>query len=103
MNIYPELKKIAGANAKIDKLAAKVARKIGVDGLIPEAAYLISGCQEKWGHLYRAGCQLDNYGLDKTGDYYCHEYKGCCEDSFHGTLYFKTNVPGQFVAVPFEG
>lgn len=102
MNIYPELKKIAGANAKIGKLAAKLENEIGGDGLILEQAQLVNGCKEKDGHLYRNGRRLDTHGLSKDGDYYCEEYHGCCEDSCYGTLYYKTNVPGQFVAVPFE-
>lgn len=101
MNIYPELKQIAGANAKICKLIEKLESKIDCGGLSVENAYLISGCTEKNGHLYRNGCRLDNRGL-VDDDYYCNQHVGSCEDYFYGTLYYKTNVPGQFVAVPFE-
>lgn len=101
MNIYPELKKIAGANEKISKLIEKLQSKIDCDGLMLENAYLVSGCQEKNGHLYQGGGRLDNSGL-VDDDYYCCQHTGYCEDYFYGTLYFKTNVPGQFVAVPFE-
>ncbi len=101
MNIYPELKQIAGANEKIKRLAKKVGEKIDCDGLMLESAYLVSGCKEKNGHLYSEGCRMDNSGL-VDDDYYCNQHTGYCEDHFYGTLYFKTNVPGQFVAVPFD-
>ena len=101
MTVIPELKKIAGLNAKIKRLAEIVGEKIDADGLGLESAYLISGCSVKGNHLYQNGHRLDNCGL--TDDlYYCDQYTGWCEDDFHGTLYFKTDVPGQYVAVPFD-
>lgn len=101
MIIIPELKKIAGLNDKIRRLAEKVAEKVDADGLCLDGAYLISGCSAKGKHLYHNGGRLDNYGL--TDDlYYCEQYSGYCEDSFYGRLYFKTDVPGQYVVVPFE-
>ena len=101
LHIYPEFKKIAGMNAAIERLAEKVLMKMDVDGLDFKNAYLIDGCKEKGGHLIQGGVALDNVGL--VDDlYYCDQSTGYCEDDFYGTLYFKTNVPGQFVAVPFE-
>lgn len=102
MNIYPEIKKIAGANAKVNRLAKILAEKIDVDGCCFQSAYIVNGCKEKDGHLYWKGEQLDNCKGPVDDDYYCCQYNGYCEDCYHGTLYFKTNVPGQFVAVPFE-
>lgn len=100
MTIIPELKKIAGLNAKIKRLAEIVGEKVDADGLCLEDARLISGCKEKNGHLYQDGGRLDNSGL--VDDlYYCDQHTGYCEDYFYGTLYFKTDVPGQFVAVHF--
>ena len=101
MNIYPELKQIAGATAKIGRLAQKVNERLDVEGLDFSSAYIINGCSEKNGHLYQDGERLDNYGL-VDDDYYCSQYTGYCEDDYYGTLYFKTNVPGQFVAIPFH-
>lgn len=101
MTIIPELKRIAGLNAKINRLAEIISKKTDADGLDLKNAYLISGCRVKGKHLYKDGYRLDNYGL--TDDlYYCEQYTGWCEDDFHGTLYFKTDVPGQYVAVPFD-
>lgn len=101
MTVIPELKKIAGLNAKIKRLAGIISEKIDADGLNLESAYLISGCSIKGNHLYQDGGRLDNSGL--VDDlYYCDQHTGYCEDYFYGTLYFKTDVPGQYVAVPFE-
>ena len=101
MKIIPELKRIAGANAKIKRLAEIVGQKIDADGLNLECAYLVSGCSAKGEHLHQDGCRLDNCGL--VDDlYYCNQHPGFCEDHFYGTLYFKTDVPGQYVAVPFD-
>lgn len=103
MTIIPELKKIASLNAKKNRLAEIVAQKIGdgdTDGIDITEAYLVSGCSVKDGHLYHNDSQLDNCGL--VDDlYFCKQYTGYLEDDYYGTLYFKTDVPGQFVAVPF--
>lgn len=100
MTIFPEMKKIAGMNAAIERLAQKLSMKMDLEGLNFKDAYLISGCKEEKGHLIHAGAALDNAGL-VDGLYYCNQHTGYCEDDYYGTLYFKTNVPGQFVAVPF--
>ena len=101
MIIIPELKKIAGLNDRIRHLAEKASEKMDADGLDLQSAYLVCGCKAKGGHLYKDKHRLDNYGL--TDDlYYCDQYTGYCEDDFYGTLYFKTDVPGQYVAVPFS-
>lgn len=101
MTIIPELKKIACLNHKIKRLAGIVAENVDADGLGLESAYLISGCSVKGKHLYQDGCRLDNCGL--VDDlYYCNQHTGYSEDYFFGTLYFKTDVPGQYVAVPFD-
>lgn len=101
MVVIPELKKIAGLNAKIGRLSEIVAEKMDADGLDIRSAYLVSGCTVKGEHLYQDGGRLDNSGL--VDDlYYCKQYTGYCEDDFYGTLYFRTDVPGQYVAVPFS-
>ena len=104
MRIYPELKKIAGANARVKDLVKKL-EEVGLDcgDLILQGAYLIDGCKEKNGKLFKDGKRLDNHSpAGPDDDYYCCQHTGYCEDCYYGTLYFKTNVPGQFVAVPFE-
>lgn len=101
VKIYPEIKQIAGKNDAIRRLGEKLSKKIGCDGFILESAYFVTGCTERGGHLYKDGKRLDQNGL-VADQYYCTQYTGYCEDDYHGTLYFKTNVPGKFVAIPFE-
>ncbi len=102
MKIYPEIKNIAGKNEAVKRLGQKLSEKLGHDDLIWETACFVTGCKERGGHLYQNGKQLDNAGL-VDNEYYCDEYPGYCEDDgYHGTLYFKTNTPGQFVAVLFD-
>ena len=101
MIVIPELKKIAGLNDRIAYLVKTASAKMDVEGLDFSSAHLISGCKVKGNHLYQDGERLDNYGL--TDDlYYCSQYTGYCEDDYYGTVYFKTDVPGQYVAVPFH-
>ena len=99
--VIPEIKKIAGMNEKIIRLENIIENKMETDGLDFQNAYFVNGCKEKNGHLYQGDSRLDNGGL-VDGLYYCCQYTGYCEGDFYGTLYFKTNVPGQFVAVPFR-
>lgn len=104
MNIYPEIKQIVELNEKITHLIEKLSSQLDVDGCDFNDAYFVKNCEEISNHLYDSeGNQLDNdsYGLIDS-DYYCCQYRGYCEDDFHGTLYFKTDVPGQFVAIPFN-
>lgn len=100
MNVYPELKKIAGLNKRIQQLSENLVNKIDLGDLNLSSATLICGCSEKQGHLYHNGARLDNGGL-VDNDYYCCQYDGLCEDDYFGTVYFKTDVPGQFVAIKF--
>lgn len=105
MQIISEIKKIAAFNTKRDHWIKQLELRgdVDLDGLFLECARLIDGCKEKNGHLYRNGCRLDNDDHGPVDDqYYCHQMQGYCEDDFYGTLYFKTNVPGQFVEVPFH-
>lgn len=101
MIIYPEIKKIAGALRKVERLSNALAEKIDTEGLDIRNCCLVDGCREVNGHLYRHGRRLDNSGL-VDDEYYCNQYVGYCEDDYYGTIYYKTNVPGQFVAIPFE-
>lgn len=100
MTVFPEIKKIAGLNDRITRLCKILNEKLEDEGIDWRSAYFVNGCKERNGHLYCNGEQLDRDGL--VDDlYYCTQYTGYCEDDYYGTLYFKTNVPGQFVAVPF--
>lgn len=98
MIIYPEIKKIAGALRKIERLSALLDEKIGMAGVSYKSCYLVDGCSEDNAHLYKSGCRIDHASLI-DGTYYNLFGDSC--SGFYGTLYFRTNVPGQFVAVPF--
>ena len=100
VDIYPEVKKIAGAIDKINRLSEKLSKKLDDEGIEWCTAKLITGCSERNGHLYKDGDRLDN-GNGET-EYYVNQEVGYCGDDFHGYLYFKTNVPGQFVQVHFD-
>lgn len=103
MKVLPEIKKIAGAVDKINRLAKQLEEKMECDGLEWFSARLLSGCKERNGKLYdENGFRLDNGGGIVDDLYYCCQHTGYCEDDYYGTLYFKTNVPGQFVAVSFS-
>lgn len=92
MNIYPEIKKIATSVAKINRLAEQVSQKMDIEGIEWFTAELVHLNHEQ---IKRLGECVDN-------DYYCNQWQGYIEDSFHGYLYFKTNVPGEFVRVHFD-
>lgn len=105
MKVIKEIVKIAELVNKINKLSAKLEIKeeldLSIDDLNLTDSYFINGCEERNGHLYHGASRLDNSGL--VDDlYYTWQKAGYCEDDFYGTLYFKTDVPGQFVAVPFQ-
>lgn len=63
MNIYPEIKKIAGKNASINRLLDVLENNLDCDGLDVRNAHLIDSCKEHDGHLYKDGSKLDNSGL----------------------------------------
>lgn len=101
MNIYKELEQIAQANEQIKELAETLEKVIDLDGLDLHAAYFVDGCIEKDGHLYNGeGHRYDNSGL-VDDDYYCNQHTGYLGDDFYGTIYFKTETDGRFIAVPF--
>lgn len=103
MRVLPEIKKIAGAVDKINRLAKQLEEKMDCEDMDFRYAYLLSGCKERNEKLYdKDNRRLDNGGGIVDDLYYCCQHTGYCEDDYYGTIYFKTNVPGQFVAVPFQ-
>ena len=100
MIVYPELKKIAGHNQAICELIEKLKDKLDCDGLMFECAKLISGCNITNNCLYRGKILLSDHLVDDV--YFCKQYRGYCEDDYYGNLWFKTNVAGQFVEIPFN-
>lgn len=99
MYIYPEIKKIAAALRKVSRLAVILNEKMIVQGINFKDCYLVDDCTEENGCLYKYGCRIDSSGfIDEM--YYYRLYEGG-DMGHYGTMYFKTNVTGQFLAVPF--
>lgn len=92
MNIYKEIKEIAKCNSKIERLVDKLSEKFDVGEDIEwDTAIFVSMKDE------------DLKRLDLVDDdYYSDHHKGYWEDDFYGWLYFKTDVPGQYVRVHFQ-
>lgn len=101
MNIYPEFKKIAMMNAKVERLAKALEGRLDMDGLDVRAARLIHGCNVINGELYQNGERLTNGGGCVDSDYFVHQLTGYLGDDFYGTVYYGTDVPGEYVTVPF--
>lgn len=95
-----DLKKLAMMNARQARMMKHIVdtADLDTDGLELQSATLITGCTERNGKLYRDGCWLGN----NEGEYYCEQHQGYIEDCFHGYLYFKTDVPGEFVRIFFD-
>lgn len=96
---WRQLKKLAMMNARQKRLISQINIRMDIetDGFCLDGAQLITGCVERNNKLYRDGILL---GTDE-GEYYCRQYQDYCVDSFFGNVYFKTDVPGEFVKIPF--
>lgn len=97
MNIYKEIKKIASLNAKIKNLVNLLDEKYGEDifeGIDWNSAELVTLSKSEIQDFKRSG--------NSTDDYFVKQQHGYCEDYFYGSLFFKTDVPGQYVKVFFE-
>lgn len=99
MKIYKEIKKIACKVAQIEHLVKKLAQKdFDIDGVRWFEAQLVSGLSVKGEYL----CEGDERIAKENGDYFVNQWTGYCEDDYYGYLYFKTDVPGQYVKVYYE-
>lgn len=101
MKVYEELKIIAEDNRKRAGLIESLGEKIDLEGYDLCRANLFTGCTEKDGRLFdAAGKRLDNSGLINN-EYYLYQRTGYLEDDFYGTVFYATNEPGSFIAIPF--
>lgn len=97
MNIYKEIKKIAMLNGRLKRLIEQLEAKnsdLGCSGIHWETAKLVTLSKEEINYFKERG--------DETEDYFVSQSRGYVEDSFYGYLWFKTDVPGQYVKVYFE-
>ena len=95
MNIYKEIKEIAKLNSKREFLAGKLAQKIDCEGILWDTAEFVTLSREDIKTMFDPQREV-------TEDYYVDQSVGYCGDDFYGYLYFKTDVPGQYVKVYFE-
>lgn len=94
MKIYNEVKKIAGKVAQIKRLSEQLEEKgVSVEGVDWYNARLVCGISERDGYLFEGDTRIAEY----ADDYYVNQWTGYCEDDYYGYMYFKTNVPGQYV------
>lgn len=99
MKIYKEVKKIAGRIAQITRLCESLeAKGLDVEGADWFNAQLVSGLTIKGRYL----CEGESCIAEENDDYYVCQWTGYCEDDYCGYLYFKTDVPGQYVKVYYE-
>lgn len=103
MNMYPEIKRVAELNREIEELVPIIEQQVDGEGLNWQRARFINGCKERDGNLYDLDDNLlNNYSGIVDDDYYCCQYTGYSCDDYYGTVYYKTDVEGLFVAVPFD-
>ena len=94
MKLYAEAKEIAKCVAKMRGFIKKLDDKgLEIEGIAWESARLVGLDKETIQHIKDKG--------GETEDYYVEQWAGYCEDDFSGTVYFKTDVHGQYVAVDF--
>ena len=95
MKVYDEVKYIAMCMEKMYRLAKKLGDK-GFDneGINWTTATFVTLDKEDIEHF------KDTNGV--TEDYFVDQWTGYSEDDYHGELYFKTKVPGQYVRVHFD-
>ena len=94
MKIFKEVKEIAKKNAQIEFLIDKLSNKIDTVDIDWTTAKFISLSKEE--------IKRFKHSNSETEDYFVYQRTGYAEDSFHGWLYFKTEVPGQYVRVYFS-
>lgn len=100
MRTFKEVKKIAKMMSQIHRLAKSLENNPDFDceGLDWSSVEFVSGLQERNDGLYQEGCRI----ATESFDFYCDQSTGFCEDDYYGWIYFKTDVPGQFVRVYFH-
>lgn len=94
MNEYKEIKQIAKCMSKVDHLKKILDDKIDCEGIDWTTAHFVGLSKEDIEHFKRS--------YSETEDYFVDQSVGYCGDDFFGWLYFKTDVPGQYVKVHFS-
>lgn len=98
MPIYKAAKRIACLNAQLARQVELMNQEIDPDGIEWYSAELVSGLTARDGKL----C-YENLPVAEWGDeYYVDQTQGYSGDNYYGWLYFRTDVPGQYVRVHFD-
>lgn len=94
MQVYKEVKEIAKCNEKRNHLASQLSdHGFENDDIDWNTAQFVSLSKESIAHFKDTCCE--------TEDYFVSQSVGYLGDDFYGYLYFKTDVPGQYVKVFF--
>ncbi len=96
MEIYKRIKKIAQKQAQIGILVRQLIDfdNLDVEGIEWNTATFVT--------LSKADIKIFQNTGGETEDYYVYQSTGYCGDDFYGYLYFKTDVPNQYVRVYFS-
>ena len=98
MPIYKAAKRIACINAQLARQVELMNQEIDPDGIEWWSAELVSGLTARDGKLYYGDFPVAEW----ADEYYVDQTQGYSEDNYYGWLYFRTDVPGQYVRVHFD-
>lgn len=98
MPIYKAAKRIACLNAQLARQVKLMNQEIDPDGINWYSAELVSGLTARDGKLYYESLPVAEW----ADEYYVKQYQGYFKDTYFGRLYFRTDVPGQYVRVCFD-
>ena len=98
MPIYKAAKRIACLNAQLARQVELMNQEIDPDGIEWYSAELVSGLTARDGKLYYGDLPVAEW----ADEYYVDQTQGYSEDDYYGWLYFRTDVPGQYVRVNFD-
>ena len=94
MRTFKEVKEIAKCVSKIGTLVDRLGDYIDTEDINWYTAKLVSLDKEDIEHFKNSNGVTEEYFVD--------QWTGYCEDDYHGELFFKTDVPGQYVRVHFD-
>lgn len=94
MEAFNEVKEIALRVSEIGTLVDKLEDYIDTEGINWYTAAFVSLDKEDIEHFEKTNGVTESYFVD--------QWTGYAEDDYHGELYFKTDVPGQYVRVHFD-
>lgn len=95
--IYKEIKRIACLNAQRDRFINILEERFEDYGIDWHSAELVSGLTVGERGLYHGEICIAEW----CDDYFVDQHTGYCEDDYYGSLYFRTDVPGQYVKVSY--